>query len=265
MSIEPARKRSRPRRGFCATRVAPVHYAARGAALLVVASLLGGCAFLRGSATGTTFVEPPMRHMTLPGAAPRAIAYRGPFAIQEYVHAKTNGRSEALYFRTRGRGTALDLDAADLESLNRRWLFNAQAKSLAWLRSNTTRAERTNARYRRYRHVDDTAQVRQCMAFLHGWDNESRDPLFRPGQGYFGYYCAPGGKPLDDAAANAYLARISIAQPEVPGFHIGQRVPHDPQARAIANGHGETGWGIDGFPLNRVRHFPIGAAFSSAQ
>lgn len=235
--------------------------------LIVVIALLGsGCAFLRGSAAGTAFVEPGQRHLLLPGltdADPAAVAYRSPFEYQEYAASRTDGRAEALYMRTKGLGTALELEPRRLESFTQRWAFTASASSLDWLQPRQSTLAGTAIHYRRYRLATGKADAaRECVAFMRTWDTESQDPFLRPGRGYFGYRCGLPGATLSDADAQRYLRGIKIAEPPLRDFHIGQTVPRDPRARSLANGKVHGDWGFTPFPFQRTRHYPIGASYS---
>lgn len=186
------------------------------ATVFVVIGLLGngGCAFLRGSAAGTAFVDPGQRHLLLPGltgADPAAVAYRSPFEYQEYARSQTDGRAEALFMRTKSLGTALDMQPRQLESFTRRWAFNGSAQKLDWLQPRQSRVAGTDIRYRRYRLVTGKpSTTHACVAFMRTWVRDSLDPLLRPGRGYFGYHCAAPGGALSDATAQRYLRRIAI-------------------------------------------------------
>jgi len=236
------------------------------AIVFVVIGLLGcgGCAFLRGSAAGTAFVDPGQRHLLLPGltgADPAASAYRAPFEYQEYARSQTDGRTEALFMRTKSLGTALDMQPLQLESYTRRWAFNGGAQKLDWLQPRQSRVAGTDIRYRRYRRAaGKPATARECVAFMRTWGRDSLDPLLRPGRGYFGYHCATPDTALSDTAAQHYLRRITIADLPLLGFHIGQAVPRDARAGKIANAHADPHWGFAPFPFGRTRHYPIGAS-----
>ena len=235
-------------------------------ALCVVMFASSGCAFIRGSAAGTAFVERDQQHLRLPSAedalAFRPIAYLSPYTYVEYARARSgDGRSEALLYRTRGLGTALDLDPRHLNAFTRQWVFNSGGATLTWQQPRPARFAPTGIHYRRYQlHRPGEAGSRDCVAFLKGWDFQSLDPLHRPGRGYFGYTCRPPGVALTTADVAAYLQRIETATPSLPDFYIGQRVPRDPQALAQARGQADVRWGITAFPYDRTRHYPLGGS-----
>ncbi|GAB3679545.1 hypothetical protein [Salinisphaera aquimarina] len=226
--------------------------------------LLGGCAFLRGSAAGSAYVQDDMRHLRLPGAAAsghQAVAYRSPFEYQEYDRSHVDGRAEALFIRATASGTAVDLSSRQLESLTRLWAFNRQAGPLEWEPARAHELPGAGIDYRLYRHRGG-AGSRSCMAFIRTWALQSLDPLNRPRRAYFGYFCRPPGQTLSTAAAEHYLRRLTVASPPLLGFHLGQAVPRDPTARAHARGSTSPDWGIATFPLNRLGRYPIGGASS---
>lgn len=243
-------------------------YLMRTTLLVAVVLSAGGCAFLRGSAQGSAFVENDMRHLRLPGAGPSnapAVVFRDPFEYQEYSRSQTNGRAEAVFFQAQGHGTALNLDPANLEQLNSLWAINRSARTLTWRQPRATRVPGSDIHYRRYRVRDaDGRAERHCAAFLRAWDHDSLDPSSRPDKGYFGYYCRPAGTALSAAEAERYLRRIEIASPPPLGFHIGQQVPHDATALPTARGRTAAGWGIPDFPLPRTRHYPIGGPYGNS-
>lgn len=236
--------------------------------LSVSALCLGGCAFLRGSAAGTAFVASGQQQLRLPGANASVLppmAYRDPFVIEEYARSTDHGRAEALFLRTQGLGTALDLEPRDLAYVTQRWAFNARRVPLAWQQPRQSMRRGSRFYYRRYRLASAApASARACVAFMHTWDYVALDPQRRPGRGYVGYHCAPVGASLTDAAARRYLQRIVVAKRDnARDFHLGQAVPRDADALAAASARADRDWGFSGFPFRRTRHYPIGASYSA--
>jgi hypothetical protein len=241
--------------------------------LLAIALVaLGGCAFLRGSATGSAFVEAGERHLQLPDAQMAdmpGVAWLAPDTYEEYQRTQNNGRAEALYMRARAPGTALDLAADRLDSLTRRWAFNRQGTALNWQQPRAVRLPGSRIRYRHYRYSGHSATgdgaTRACVAFLRRWEMQSDDPQFRPARAYFGYYCRPPGAALSEAETQAYLRRIEVADLDLPGFYLGQTVEHDVGAGEHANAAPGDAWGLAPFPFQRTRHYPIGGISNAGE
>ncbi|MDA3922890.1 MAG: hypothetical protein PF501_19760 [Salinisphaera sp.] len=236
-------------------------------ALLVIGAALssiGGCAFLRGSATGSSFVTSDMWHLRLPGTdAPgqNAVGYRSPYGYEEYDRSTANGRTEAISFYARRPGIALEISPERLESLTRRWNFNGHDARLSWAQEPGRRIIGTSIAYRLYRRQGPgSALAVACVAFIRTWAVAGDDPYLRPTRAYFGYHCRLPGQALSAATALDYLRGIKVTSSSVPDFYIGQTVPHDPAALARASGTDDAVWGIRGFPLDRFRHYPIGGA-----
>lgn len=231
--------------------------------------LTTGCAFLRGSATGSSFVTGDLWHLRLPGVdAPsqNAVGYRSPYGYEEYDRSSADGRTEVISLYARRPGIALDLAPDRLESLTGRWNFNGQDARLEWAQARSRRVARgAPIVYRRYgRRGQGSASAVACVAFMRTWGVAGDDPYTRPTRAYFGYHCHSPGHSLSAAMAEEYLRGIEVMSSSVPAFYIGQTVPRDPAARARANGTDDADWGIGDFPLGRFRHYPVGGASGGA-
>jgi|GEM_PF-1251788 len=243
-----------------------------GMASLVALTLLvsSGCAFMQGSASGSAFVARDMRHLRLPAAAGDetvSVAYRSPYAYQEYDRVAGAGRAEAIVLAAHSVNAVFDLASDDLEALTRAWRFNRGGGALRWVDPRHRRLTGTAVVYRRFDHALVDTPTLACVAFIAVWDRASLDPLGRPRRGHVGYMCQPPGQTLTAQQAEQRLRAIKHRTPATPGFWIGRSVPSDTDAAPTARGELEapTGrlWGMPGFPLNRLRQFPLGGGYSS--
>lgn len=236
--------------------------------LLIVLSAIGGCAFVKGSGAGSAFVDADTQHLLLPGSSDtpaRAVAHRSPYEYQEYVRSQTNGQAEAIFLNAKTAHTAIDIENRDLASLNTLWRHN-EAGAVQWRNTHNTRLPRSQIEYRQYAiRPTDSQAVQNCTAFIRTWDTAAGDPLLRHRHAYFGYYCPLSGEALSNTELHAYLRRIRVTDQPMIDFALGEAVPRDETAATTARGTREPGRGIQSFPLNLVRQFPIGAGYSSGK
>lgn len=227
-----------------------------------IAALSSGCAVLDGTGTGSAFVDNSMRQLRLPGSdnsAFRSVAYSSGFGYQEYDRTRADGRAEAVLLLARGPTTALDISANRLDVLTRQWVFNQKPARIKWTQRYSRTLPPTLVQYRRFRHLESPqASARQCFAFIRAWARTSLDPLFRPTKAYFGYYCEAPGKTLSTHRIEVYLRHIRITPHRLTNVQPGQAVLHGKTAQQLASGRTDSNWGIQSFPLNVTRQFPIG-------
>ena len=242
-----------------------------GAVVVTMLALLAtsGCAFLQGAASASAFVNAENRQLRLPAAQTQQttnVAYRSPYAYQEYARVDGPRRAEALLLRAQSVNTVIDLSVDDLEPLTQAWRFNQGGAFVRWVDARNQRTAGLSAEYRRFDHKGAGMVARACVAFIRVWDHTALDPLGRPRQGYVGYICRAPGTTLTTAEAARLLGTIHVHESHTNGFRIGRAAPSDPSAAASARGGITVGtdqaWGLPTFPLNRLRQFPLGGSYS---
>lgn len=250
-----------------------LNFRTRAISAVVVATFAilatGGCAFLQGAASASAFVDAENRQLQLSAAQTEQtthVAYRSPYAYQEYARTDGPRRGEALLLRAQSVNTVIDLSVDDLVPLTQAWRFNQGGAFVRWVDARNQRTAGRSAEYRRFDHKDGDTQARACMAFIRVWDHTALDPLGRPRQGYVGYICRAPGTTLTMAQAARLLGTIHVQESDTNGFRIGRGAPSDPNAAASARGKTTVGtdqaWGLPNFPLNRLRQFPLGGSYS---
>lgn len=210
---------------------------------------LSGCVLLHSPSTGTAGLDglPQLRLPRDESATSRVIVWRSPGEYDEYQRVTgPASRAEAIYLEANGIETALDFSVFDLESLTRRWSFNA-GHALVWQPMHTQEKDGYTLRYAGFvRDHERTTATVPCAAFIAAWDVPVDDPLRRPARALFGYVC---GATASGPAQGDYLERLHVRPEETPRVLYGQRVPHDAAARRTVDA------AYPGFPLARARSY----------
>lgn len=222
-------------------------------AIVLLVPLVTGCANDFQAQYPIVKMEPPEQALTrftdpvIKGAEQHHVSYLGAFEYVDYArYATPSFVLESVYDVATSVSAVLQYPYT-MARMTDTWNLN-KGKAKSWGQEKTVWAWHGKVTYQPYRL---TADGRSCIAFESQWAFQPADMQGRPTRVFFGYICAPTGKPLDEKKAVALIASVRFSQksPEslVP---VDGRRSVDRAAFAAAKGVPGGSTGNAEFPFN---------------